>query len=353
MSNLNAKEFKAAFVKHVLAWGLTESAVGAGNGMLINSDGYNATRQLVPTEETDTSFAAQDEQTNISFDPTPRGHWRFDAGGLYTMVALALGGVTVTSATEGAQQYFMKTCVPTVDTEGLYGSYAIKQGTRVYSAASVKPYGFSLKADSGGKPWEITAFAMGDQEIANSAVNTPTILGTVTYNDRKNRALFDQTTFWINGSASATLAAANAVQPTSCTVTFKRTYPETHTNHRYRDEPTDDAHPEISVEFGFPRLDATFRALYDKWQANTQQKLQILTTGGLIGTASTITYQSRLRFPLMNIDSVSKGFDGLNRPSINVKLMGRDRTDLGGAPSGMATALPIELYLRHLRSTQF
>lgn len=353
MANLNSKEFIAAFVKHTNSWGATEAAVGAGNGMLINGDGWNASRERVAVEETNTPFASQSEQSNITFDPTPKGPMRYDSGGLYTMMALALGGVTNATVTQGSATYYTKTMVPTEDTEGLYGTYAIKKGPTVFSCHTAKPYGFQIKGDSSGKALEQTLFVQADQEIRGSTINTTTVMATVTYNDRQRRVLFDQLTFWINDTASGSLSSSYAVTPVSFDVTFKRNFPTLHTNHRYRDEPNDDGHPEIAVNLSFPRIDATFRAFYDKWVAATPRKMQILATGAIFTGASTATYQMRMRFPYLDIMSVSHGFDGLNRPTVNVSMMARDRTAIGGAPTGFSTGLPIEVYFQHLRSTQF
>lgn len=354
MANRNPKQYVAAIVQNLNSWGGTEATVGAGNGTLLQTDGRNVSIEEQPIAETDTPFFETGDQVAHTADQSPRGFFRYDAGGLYTALALFMGTITNTTVTDAVSTAYEKILRPAQDIEGNYATYAIDKGAQRYSVPFFKPSGFTIAGESGNRPLNLTVPFLGSEELSDSSINTVGVFSSVTYDDRGNRIVYGALEFLMNDDSASTLSAASdKIKPVSFEIVAARNFDPFWTDSNRRDEPVDDSHPEFTVSMTFPRHAGVETGFLGDWRNETHKKLQITALGAVFASGGTLVREWRFRAPRFKFTDVNHGFDGFGRPTTQISGNCYDRTNFGGTPAGFASALPIELFFRHTRVTDY
>jgi len=283
----------AAGAKKGSAWG-TAVALGAGDGLLIVSDGGPTRKQpYSPAKEHDTPFVRTGDLGPI--DPVDFAlsfFMRYDPGRIGTLLAMIYGtaGAPTPQGTTAYKHIFQfKDTI-----EGHFVTYAKEIPGKIHEIASAKPYAAEFSIADG--LLQASLSLRGNKLIDDSIVNTATQMDALTYPDRYNRVKFSELQVKMNDESGGDLASETALVINGLTISISRTLDAVPpAGQDYILEPLETDHPQVTVKLNFPRASSINTAFFQKFIAETPQKLLAKFTGKLI--ESTYYYDLAFYFP--------------------------------------------------------
>ena len=287
----------AVGAKKGAAWG-TAVALGALDGLLIVTDGSPTRKQpYLPAIEHDTPYVKTGDLGPIDpVDFALSGVWRYDPGRLGTLLAIIYGtaGAPTLQGTTAYKHIFQSK-----DTlEGLFATYAKEIPGKIHEVASVKPYAAEFSIADGLLQFSLSL--RGNKLIDDSAVNTLTQMDAITYPDRYNRARFRDLVVKMNDESGGAVTAETALVING--ITISRSWPldaVPPSGQDYILEPLETGPPTTTVKLSFPRANSVNTAFFQKFTAETPQKLLAKFTGKLIET--TYYYDLAFYFPRLKL----------------------------------------------------
>jgi hypothetical protein len=283
----------AAGAKKGSAWG-TAVALGAGDGLLIVSDGSPTRKQpYSPAKEHDTPFVRTGDLGPI--DPVDFAlsfFMRYDPGRIGTLLAMIYGtaGAPTPQGTTAYKHIFQfKDTI-----EGLFATYAKEIPGKIHEIASAKPYAVEFSIADG--LLQASLSLRGNKLIDDSTVNTATQMDALTYPDRYNRVKFSELQVKMNDESGGDLASETPLVINGLTISISRTLDAVPpAGQDYILEPLETDLPQVTVKLSFPRASSINTAFFQKFTAETPQKLLAKFTGKLI--ESTYYYDLAFYFP--------------------------------------------------------
>jgi hypothetical protein len=337
------KRLLAAGAKRGSAWG-TAVALGAGDGMLIESDGGMERKQAyIPDKDLDAPFVQDGDLGPVeAVDFAPAFTMRYSPGALGTLIAQFMGTAGAPStlgATSKKHTFQMADSI-----EGKFSTVVCERPGKIYEVASAKPYKLSFSiADSKLKG---TIGLRGNTLIDNSAVNGATQIDALTYADRGNRVMFKHLAVKINAQTGADVAAETALELKGLAVDMERPIDaEIAAGASSILEPEDGPQPTAKIKLEFARSNTVNRAFFATFRGETEQKLLLLFTGDLIET--TYYYSFALYFPRVRVISYQCPIGDVIGASIEMVA-----EEAAAAPTGMTDPRPY-IELVNLRATDY
>jgi hypothetical protein len=323
----------AAGAKKGSAWG-TAVALGAGDGLLIVSDGGPTRKQPnSPSKEHDTPFVRTGDLGAI--DPVDFAlsfFMRYDPGRLGTLLAM-IYGTAGTPSLLGTTAY--KHIFQFKDTiEGLFATYAKEIPGKIHEIASAKPYAVEFSIAEG--LLQASLSLRGNKLIDDSAINTATQMDALTYPDRYNRVKFPELVVKMNDESGADVALETALVINGLTISIARSpdaVPPAGQDHIL--EPLETDHPQVTVKLSFPRANSINTAFFQKFTAETPQKLLAKFTGKLI--EETYYYDLAFYFPRLKFSPDPPTYADNEVVPAEITLVAEEAA---AAPTGMSYARP-------------
>lgn len=315
----------AAGAKKGSAWG-TAVALGANCGTLLETDGGLARKQpYLPAKETDTPFVKDGQLGNIDpVDFTPAFFARYDPGAIGLLIALLFGtaGAPTLLDTLAYQHVFQWAN----STSGLFATFAIERPSKIFEVASCKPISLELSiADSKLKG----AIALhGNTMIDNSSVNQAAQMDAITYDDIHHRIEFAEISAKMNDESGGDVSGETALEIKDVSVSYSRPLDAEHKGgSKEMIEPLQNDAEVIQVKFEFPRSNTINQAFFQKFTAETTQKILIKFTGDLI--ESTYYYDLALFFPKMRVIEIDYPYGPIIPASMTLQAEEADSNPTG------------------------
>ncbi len=338
------KEMAAAITRGTSAWG-TAIALGALKGCLLESDGdLKRTQPYVPAMEADSPFVLEGDLPVI--DPVnfaPTFSMRYDPGSLGVAIAL-LFGTAGSPDNKGAGAY-RHTFQWANENYGNFLTFALEKVSKIFEVPSAKPMSLDFSVADGLIKGSMGF--IGDLVKDDSVINTATQMDAVTYKDRGNRMKFKEAVVKMNSQVAGDVSSATALEVSDMTIHYER--PQ---DNPYKAgspsiiEPVESAHPIVTVDLTFPRMNAVNAAFFaTDFIAELEQKMEIIITGTLIG--ATFYRYMELQFPRLRI--IECDYTWSEVIPGHIKLQAEEPTSV---PTGMSYARP-HIYLENTRSTDY
>ena len=336
------KGLMAAAYRKATTWN-TPLAVGAGYGCDILGDGgLQRTRPYEPALSADAPMVLEGDLglfNPVSFTPT--FEWRYDPGGIGVMLAQLFG--TAGTPSGPVNSAYTHTLQWADENYGEFGTFVVERVGKAYEVPGCKVVSATFGVSGGIIIGSIGL--LGSYLTDASAVNGATQTDAITYDDRYNRVKFVHTIIWMNAQTDGALSGTG-VECSDFTVSYERPHDSVHgANSNVMLEPVQNAHPVITVEMTFPRMNTTNAGYFATFNSDTEQKLLIQMTGAEIGSGQDYRYQ--LQFPRMRIVELDFPFGDVI--SGRMKLQAEEAS---AAPTGMAYARPY-IVLKNTRSTNY
>jgi len=326
------KRLLAAGAKKATTWG-TAVALGAGDGILIDSDGGLARKQdYLAAKEADTPFVKEGDLGPVKeVDFSPTFFMRYDPGRLGTLIAL-LFGTAGTPTQQGATTAWKHVFQWADSVYGKFATFAVERPGKIWEVASAKVHGFELVVAAGLVKGTLNL--RGNTVIDDSAVNTATQMDALTYVDRENRIRFTQGQVKMNAQTGEDVTGETALQINSLSISYKRSVDAVVPGGETKIiEPVENDHPIVQVKLGFPRMNSVNAAFFSTFSAETEQKMLIKFTGALIATS--YYYDLALYFPRLRIIEPDFPWDEVVPGSITLQA-----EEASTNPTGMSYARP-------------
>jgi len=172
-------------------------------------------------------------------------------------------------------------------------------------------------------------------------------MDAITYAMRGNRIKFSQATVKMNSQAGGNVALETALECSDITIHYERPQDSPlKAGSNFIIEPAENAHPIITVELTFPRMNTTNAAYFTTdFIAELEQKIEILATGGIITGA--YTYQFRADFPRLRVIEFDTPWDPVIPARIKLQA-----EEAAAAPTGMTYTRP-SIYMVNARATDY
>jgi len=340
---ITGREFIIA-LKKAAAWH-TPVACGAGDGLLILSDGIKVTNPVELDDSAGQQWITQADVGEKVINGTLDAYMRYE--GFDTVLALIMG-TAGTPAQQGATAAYLHTYRLSSNIIGLFATMAeLKLANKVWEFPSVKLHGFKLMAEM-NKPVKISPEAIADKLDRASETNTAATMANVTMPDTVNRIIMNRdTVIRINDQDGDALGEGDELYPSSIEFTFNRPMDaEPVAGQEGVDEPTDNGFPVATVSMKFPRYNAANDAFFDDWDGFVSKKMDITFTGKMI--EDPYRYQFKLSFPHVKVDNPEAPVSGPGKIpfSLNFQVLAAAE-----APTGMAFTEPFWIEAINRRST--
>lgn len=315
-------------------WG-TAVALGAGDGLLITTDGGPTRKQpYSPAKEHDTPFIKTGDLGAIDpIDFALSFFMRYDPGRLGTLLAMIYGtaGIPMIQGTGPAYKHIFQF----KDTiEGLFVTYAKEIPGKIHEIASAKPYAVEFSIADG--LLQASLSLRGNKLIDDSVVNAATQMDALTYPDRYNRVKFPQLVVKMNDESGGDVSGETALAINGLTISIART-PDAvpPAGQDYILEPLENDYPQATVKLSFPRANSVNTAFFQKFTAETPQKLLAKFTGKLI--ESTYYYDLAFYFPRLKFSPDPPSYADNEIVPAEITLVAEEAA---AAPTGMSYARP-------------
>lgn len=338
------RRLMAAGFKKGAAWA-TALATGAGLGALLESDGgLTRTQPYLPAVEADTPMVLEGDLGPI--DPisfTPEFTMRYDPGGIGIAIA-SLFGTAGAPDNKGAGAY--RHAFQWADEiYGNFVTFAVEKRSKIFEVASAKPTAFDLSIADGLIKGSL-AF-IGNTLIDTSTVNTLTQMDAITYADRGNRMKFSQAVVKMNDEAGGDVSGETALEISDMSIHYERPHDSPlKAGSNFIIEPAENAHPIITVDLTFPRMNTINNAYFTTdFIAEIEKKMEIIITGSLIG--STYYRYLELQFPRLRVVACDYTWDEVIPAHITLQA-----EEAASTPTGMSYARP-HIYLENTASADY
>lgn len=340
------KRFLAAGAKKsAQAWGTAE-ALGAGYGMLIDSDGGLLRSQAYhPANEADTTFIKEGDLGQVDpVDFAPEFFMRYDPGSIGILIAQLFGVAGNPSAL--GNDVYSHTFQWDPENDGEFATFAIERVSKIFEVQSAKPYSLDFSIADGFLRGAIGL--RGNSVTNNSTVNAATQMDALTYADRNNRIKFSQMSFKMNDESGGAVTSETPLEVSDFTIHYERPMDGIHgAGGASIIEPNQNGQPIITVTLNFPRMNAVNNLYFADFIAETEKKLRIYATGAVAGTGGSTPFSMQQRFPRMRITNVDYPFDEIVPGAITMQA-----EEAASNPTGEDYALP-HIYLSNERSTNY
>ncbi len=334
----------AGLKKSGQSWGTAE-ALGAGFGVLLESDGgLNRTQPYLPAMEADSPMVLEGDLGPI--DPVvfaPEFTMRYDPGALGIAIALLFG--TAGAPDNKGSGAYRHTFQWADENYGNFVTFALEKAAKILEVASAKPMSLDLSVADGLIKGSIGF--IGNTLIDSSAVNTLTQMDALTYKDRGNRMKFTEAEVKMNSQIAGAVQSETALEVSDISIHYERPQDNPHkAGSAAIIEPAENAHPIITVDLNFPRMNTVNAAFFaTDFIAELEQKMEIRITGTLIG--ATFYRYIYLVFPRLRVIETEYTWDEVIPARIKLQA-----EEAAAAPTGFSYARP-HAYLENTRSTDY
>jgi hypothetical protein len=315
----------------------TPVACGAGNGMLIKSDGIKVTVATEPDDSAGQEWIQQADPGLQDLKGKLPVYARYR--GLETIMALIMGTAGA-PAQQGATAAYLHTLQLSAKIRGKFATMALlKLDNKVWEYPSLKLHGFKLSAKM-NKPVDLVFDCIADKLDRASATNTTVTMATVTYPDVANRIFMDKNTVVrINDQSGAALDDTMKIYPSEIEFAFNRPMDsEPVAGQDGVDEPDDNGFPIGTITMKFPRYNTANDAFLTDWDNFTSKKMDLTFTGKTIEGA--YKYQWKFSFTHLKIDNPEAPVNGAGKIPFSLKF---NVYGAAAAPTGMAFTEPFQL----------
>ena len=332
-------------LKIAAAWH-TAVACGAGDGLLITSDGMKATIGMELDDSAGQAWVEQADAGTMQAAGSLEGYLRYEG---FDLALALICGVAGAPTLAGVTDAYTNSYKLATNIDGLFGTLAmLKLTDKVWEYPAAKLHGFKLSGEM-NKPVKLTLDIIADLLERASTNNTAVTMADVTVPDTENRVLMNKNTvFRINDRDAAALAGTDQIYPSKFDLTFNRPMSaEPVAGADGVEEPADDGFPVASISLNFPRYNNDNDALFADWEGSTSKKLDILFTGKVIETG--FNYEFKLSFPHVKVENPEAAISGAGKIPLSLKL-----SVLGSktAPLGMTgITQPFQIDVQNTRST--
>jgi len=336
-----------AFFTQGATWGTELTAPASGAGLYLSDDGVSFAQSLDSLEENASTFQRDSDLGTISAALSLRQNLRYDD---LRGVAHCLGDgsyATLTEVNVGKGDY-QHVIYPAPDNHGDFLCIALKKGTAIHVAPSVKFTGFTLEAQP--SPQRVT---VSFDTRASTIRNDSTVITASQFDGLEapgglgGRAYFRQVRVFVNDQSSATLATADEIFVSGLTFSFSRALTEDYTNSSGLQiaEPVEDGYPEITCALQQPSFGSEQDAYLSDWQSKTPKKLKIEFTGAAAteatGTVADDTFRIECPHVLVEtVDPAPYGGPGRIPAGVTFRILAADTT---AAAPGMNFVQPFKL----------
>jgi len=337
------REVQAFFTRGTV-WGEETAATANGSGIYIVEDGISFSQGIDYLEENASAFQRDADLGTISAALNLRQNLRYDD---LRGIAFCLGHDAYATPTEvnPGKGDFRHVIYPAADNEGDFACIALKKGSFIQVAPSVKFTGFNLEARP--SPQRVS---LSFETRASTVKNDSTVItasqfsGLTAPGGAGGRAFFRQVRVFINDQAAATLATADEVFVSSLNFSFSRKLTEDYTNSSGREiaEPVEDGYPVATCTLQQPSFGSEQDSYISDWLAKAPKKLKIEFTGAAAtsatGTVADDTF--RIEAPHVIVESVEPApYSGSGRipASVTFRLLAAESTS---DAAGMAFTQP-------------
>ena len=295
--------------KSAQIWGTAE-AMGAGNGLLLESDGgLSRTQPYLPALEADTPFVMEGDLGPIDpVDFAPAFTMRYDPGQLGALIAQLFGNAGASSPVGAG---FAHVFDWDDENYGEFCTFAVERPSKIFEVASAKPYALDFNIADGFLKGSISL--RGDALINTSAVNTLTQIDALTYADRGNRVKFSDLTVYMLSQASVSEPdSSTKLELSDITLHFERPHDSPHAaGGASIIEPAENGHSIITVELTFPRMNTVNNLYFADFIAETEKKMYIWFYGEYISGGAGQQYQVMFYYPRLRIIEIDYPFDDI------------------------------------------
>ncbi len=340
---ITGRQFVCGF-KKAAAWH-TPVACGAGDGLLILSDGIKAGIAQEPDDSAGQPWVTDIDTGETTTAGNIEAYMFYE--GMDVLIASVMGTSQVPALIVSTQAY-SNTYDMATEIFGIFGTMAEKKLTDViWEYPSVKVHGFKLSGEK-NKPCKINFDMICDKLDRDSSINTDVTMASVVATPG-NRILMDKSTiFRMNDQDGIALASGDIIKPSSFELTVSR--PMDSDSVAGEDgvaEPDDNGFPVVSLMLKFPRYNEENNAFFDSWEAGTPKKLDITFTGKLISDDQYYTF--RLIFPHARVADPEAPLSGAGKIPFSMKL---DCYGAAAAPTGMTNLVePMRIEVINKRTT--
>lgn len=323
----------------------TPVACGAGDGLLVLSDGIKATVPMELDDSAGQEWISQADPGLKDIKVTPEAYMRYE--GFETALALIMGiaGAPVQQEATAAYLHTLRLA------SNIFGKFAtlaaLKLTNKVWELPSIKLHGFKITSEM-NKPAKISFEGIADTLDRGSAVNTTVTIASVTIPDAVNRLFMDKNTVVrVNDQSGAALDDTMKIYPSSIEFSFSRPMDsEPVAGQDGVDEPMDNGFPTAMLTMKFPRYNAANDAFFTDWDNFTSKKMDITFTGKAIEGA--YNYQHKLIMPHLKVDNPEAPVSGPGKIPFSLTFQ---VLAASSAPTGMAYADPFWLEIINKRTT--
>jgi len=328
--------------KSAQTWGTAE-ALGAGYGLLLESDGGLVRNQpYLPANEADTVMPEEGDLGPIDpVDFSPAFTMRYDPGSLGILIAQLFGTAgSPAAAGNGWRHSFLWA----EENYGEFCTFAVERVSKILEVPSAKPYMLDLNIADGFLKG--TLGLRGDTVKNDSAVNTATQMDALTYADRARRIKFSDLTVYLTHQSNVSNPdAVTALECSDIAMHFERPHDGPHkAGSQSIIEPMENAMPLITMTLTFPRMNAVNNLHFAQFVAETEQKACIWFHGPVLQGAQ--LYEFDFYFPRLRIINIDYPFDDVVPATITLQA------EKAASYTGFMSAYP---YIRpvNLRTTDY
>lgn len=336
-----------AFFTQGSSWGAELTAAPAGSGILLTEDGLSFSKNLDFLEENSSTFHRDADLGTVSAALNIKQNLRYDD---LRGIAFCLGDGAYSTPTEvnvgkGDYQHVL---FPAPDNEGDFACIALKKGSLIHLAPSVKFSGFTIEAQAA--PQRVT---VAFDTTASTIKNNSTVITASQFNNLTTpggpggRVFFRQARVFINDQSSAALDTVDEIFISALTFSFQRALTEDFTNSSGLEvaEPVEDGYPTATCTLQQPSFGSEQDGYLSDWLSKTPKKLKIEFTGAAATEATGTVADDTLRFECPNVliesmDTAPYSGPGRIPASVTFRLLAADTT--ADAP-GMSFTQPFKI----------
>ena len=289
------------------AWGTAES-LGAGYGMLIESDGGLVRNQsYLPAKEADTPFILEGDLGPIDpVDFSPAFTLRYDPGALGIIIAQLFG---TAGAPAAAGNGWSHRPVWADENYGEFCTFAVERASKIFEVPSAKPHMLDLNIADGFLKG--TLGLRGNTLINTGCENEAAEMDALTYANRGLRIKFSDITAYLTYQANvAGPLETNAIEISDISMHFERPHDSPHkAGSQLIIEPMENGQSIITVTLTFPRMNTINNPYFADFIAETEKKAVFSIHGPVLQGAQ--DYEFSFYFPRLRVINVDYPFDDI------------------------------------------
>lgn len=323
----------------------TEVACGAGDGLLILSDGITPKTPRELDDSAGQAWITQADDGVQDIKGNLEAYMRYEGFDVALAMIMGIAGAPTLA---GAALAYSNTYSLSPSISTLFGTLAQKKlANKVWELPSIKLHGFKLSAQI-NKPVKLSLEAIADKLDRASATNTTATMAGVTMPDVKNRVIMNSgTVVRVNDQDGAALGSGDEVYPSEIEFSMSRPMDaQPVAGQDGVDEPIDDGFPAIICTMKFPRYNTANDAFFDDWDDSTAKKMDITFTGKLIEAGQ--NYSFKLSMPHVKVNNPQAQVSGAGKIPFSLSF---DVMAALAAPTGMTHITPFQIDVVNKRTT--